>query len=233
MSLPAVYARVAQLEALVQRTVNPPQPTSQPAQQPVYLERGVASSSLAGPYIGTLSPYGTTSPFGTPASVGAPAFVTALQSALGVGAPAAGTAGQQALAAAQAEIGVQEQPPGSNDSPRIAEYRTATVGAYAGAPWCAYFVSWAAAQAGAPIGDNGSGLGAVAGVEAWAQKTGRLLPADAVPSAGDLILFGHRHIGIVESVNADGTITTVEGNHSQAVERVTRQRSEATGFVRL
>jgi hypothetical protein len=40
-------------------------------------------------------------------------------------------------------------------------------------------------------------------------------------------------VGIVESVNADGTLTTVEGNHSQAVERVTRQRSESTGWVRL
>jgi hypothetical protein len=48
-----------------------------------------------------------------------------------------------------------------------------------------------------------------------------------------MILFGSRHVGIVEAVNADGTLTTVEGNHSQAVERVTRQRSEATGFVRL
>ena len=237
MSLPAVYARVAALEAMVQRAVAPPPappparpPAAAAAPQPVYLERGVASSSLTSPFLGTSSLLGTTT--GTPAA--APAFVSALQSALGVGTAVDGTtAGQRMLAAAQAEIGVREEPPGSNDSPRIAEYRTATVGAYAGAPWCAYFVSWAAAQAGAPIGDNGAGHGAVEGVAAWAGKTGRLLPADAIPQPGDLILFGSAHIGIVESVNPDGTITTVEGNHSQAVERVTRQRSEATGFVRL
>jgi hypothetical protein len=221
MSLPAAFARVAQLEALVQRAVAP----VQPPRQPVYLERGVTSTTgtAAGPYIGTLSGLGTTT--------SAP-FVSALQSALGVAAPA-GSPGQVALQVAQGEIGVREEPPGSNEGARIAEYRTATVGAYAGAPWCAYFVSWAAAQAGAPIGDNGSGLGSVDGVAAWAGKTGRLLPADATPQPGDLILFGGRHIGIVESANADGTFTTVEGNHSQAVERVTRQRSEATGFVRL
>ena len=57
--------------------------------------------------------------------------------------------GLRALAAATGEIGVQEEPPGSNDGPRIAQYRAATAGA-ASTPgrWCAYFVSWAAAQAG-------------------------------------------------------------------------------------
>ena len=60
---------------------------------------------------------------------------------------------------AQAEVGVAEQPPGSNDSPRIAQYRQATAGSGVG-PWCAYFVSWAARQAGAPLGDQGQGFGA-------------------------------------------------------------------------
>jgi hypothetical protein len=103
-------------------------------------------------------------------------------------------------------------------------------GAYAGAPWCAYFVSWCAAQAGAPIGDGGSGLGSVEAVNAWAQRTGRFTTQ---PAPGELILFGRRHIGIVESVNADGTLTTVEGNTSDGVHRRTHAVSEATGFVRL
>jgi hypothetical protein len=216
MSLPAAFARVAALEAMVQQVVAP--------QQPVYRESSVASTTLAAPYVGTSSATGTTA--ATP-------FVSALQSALAPAGVTGDTAGTRALAVAQGEIGVQEEPPGSNDSPRIAEYRTATAGAYAGAPWCAYFVSWAAAQAGAPIGDNGSGEGAVEGITSWAETTGRLLPASAEPQPGDLILFGGAHVGIVESVNADGSLTTVEGNHSQAVERVSRQRSEATGWVRL
>jgi hypothetical protein len=208
---------VAALEAMVQQAVAP--------QQPVYRERAVASTStLASPYLGTSSLAGTTT---------ASPFVNALQSALAPTTTGGDTPGTRALAIAQGEIGVAEEPPGSNDSPRIAEYRTATAGAYAGAPWCAYFVSWAAAQAGAPIGDNGSGEGAVEGIAAWAGRTGRLLPASAEPQPGDLILFGGAHVGIVESVNPDGSLTTIEGNHSQAVERVTRQRSEATGWVRL
>jgi hypothetical protein len=136
----------------------------------------------------------------------------------------------RALDAARSQLGVTEQPPGSNDGPDIAKYRSAVAGSYAGAPWCAYFVSWAAAQAGAPIGDGGTGLGSVEAVTAWAQRTGRYTTQ---PAPGELILFGGRHIGIVESVNADGTLTTIEGNTSDGVHRRTHAVSEATGFVRL
>lgn len=130
-------------------------------------------------------------------------------------------------------MGQGEVPPGSNDGPRIAVYRAAVAGSYAGAPWCAYFVSWAAAAAGAPLGELGQGFGSVAQIRDWAARTGRLLPAGAAPQRGDLILFGDRHVGIVESVNADGSLTTIEGNHGNAVERVRRSPAEATGYVRL
>src|SRR3954454_7752268 len=44
-------------------------------------------------------------------------------------APGVGGGGTQAMIqAASAEVGQTEQPPGSNDSPRIAEYRQATAG---------------------------------------------------------------------------------------------------------
>jgi cell wall-associated NlpC family hydrolase len=152
-----------------------------------------------------------------------------------LGAPVIGgdgpsSAGVGALRAAETQVGQAEQPPGSNDGPAIAMYRGAVAGAYAGAPWCAYFVSWAAAQAGAPIGDHGQGLGSVAAITDWARSTGRLV---SQPQPGDLILFGTRHVGIVESVNPDGSMTTVEGNASNAVSRETHQPWEATGYVRL
>src|SRR3954447_11271607 len=50
---------------------------------------------------------------------------------------------------------------------------------------------------------------------------------------GDLILLGDRHVGIIESLNPDGTLTTIEGDTSDRVNRRTHSRSEATGFVRL
>ena len=149
------------------------------------------------------------------------------------GATGPASAGQRALAVAASTIGVTEDPPGSNDGPGLATFRASVAGAARGEPWCAYFASWAAAQAGAPLGDSGQGIGSVEGITAWAGRTGRLLPAGATPAPGDLVLFGSRHVGIVESVNADGTLTTVEGNYRNAVARVRRSPLEATGYVRL
>jgi len=148
---------------------------------------------------------------------------------------AAGTGrGAQMVALAQAELGVTEQPPGSNDSPRIAEYRTATAGSGVG-PWCNYFVSWIAKQAGAPLGEQGQGFGAVAATWDWAQRTGRAIPAGSTPQPGDLIVWDGRHIGMVESVLPDGRVQTIEGNSSNMVTRRVHSANGdgATGYVRL
>jgi hypothetical protein len=169
----------------------------------------------------------------------ATAFASALQGASATTAavpmPAGGTsAGQAMLAAVRPEVGQTEQPPGSNDSPRIAQYRQATAGAPGPGPWCAYFVSWAARQAGVPIGDSGQGYGRVDDVMAWGQRAGKALPAGSTPQPGDLIVWDE-HIGIVESVGADGSINTIEGNSSDSVAR--RQYGSdgggAVGYVRL
>ena len=183
-------------------------------------------------------------PAPAPATTTTPtAFAGALQGAMGTAAPTAslavaggGTpAGQAMVNLARAEIGVTEQPPGSNESPRIAQFRQATAGAPGPGPWCAYFVSWAAREAGVPIGDAGQGFGRVDDVWAWGQRAGKAIPAGSgPPQPGDLIVWDE-HIGIVESVGADGSIRTIEGNSSNSV----AQRSYgsdgggAIGFVRL
>ena len=142
-------------------------------------------------------------------------------------------AGQAILNAIRPEVGVAEQPPGSNDSPRIAQYRQATAGSGVG-PWCAYFVSWAARQAGVPLGDSGQGFGRVDDVMAWAQQAGKALPAGSTPAAGDLIVWDE-HIGVVERVDPDGTIRTIEGNSSDRVSQRTygSDGGGAVGYVRL
>ena len=175
-------------------------------------------------------------------------FASQLQSAMGPGAlgatagptaplgvaSAGGGVGARIVAAAEGEVGQAEQPPGSNDSPRIAQYRAATAGNPGPGPWCAYFVSWAARQAGAPVGDQGQGFGSVDALYAWAQHAGRAEPAGSgyVPKPGDLIVF-NEHIGIVENVLPDGTIQTIEGNSSDRVSKRTHPRSDAVGFVRM
>ena len=145
-----------------------------------------------------------------------------------------GSGGRGALlAAVQAEVGQAEAPPGSNESPRIAQYRQATAGAPGPGPWCAYFVSWAAKQAGMPIGDSGQGFGAVDSVQAWAERTGRFVPTGTgTPRPGDLVVWD-QHIGVVESVAADGSIHSIEGNSSDRVSRRTHGAGGALGFVRM
>lgn len=152
----------------------------------------------------------------------------------------AGPTGQLIANIAQAEVGVREEPPGSNNGARIAEYRTATAGSGVG-PWCSYFVSWVCGQAGVPIGANGQGEGWVPNVERWGKDTGRWIdPSAGIPAqAGDVVIFDRNgdgltdHIGIVTGTRPDGGIETVEGNSSDAVSRRSYAPGGWTGLVRV
>lgn len=143
--------------------------------------------------------------------------------------------GARIVAIAETQLGQTEQPPGSNESPAIAEYRSATEGAIPGAPWCAYFASWVARQAGEPLGSQGQGLGAVSDIWSWAQSTGRAIPngPGVVPKPGDLIVFGDEHVGIVRDVLPNGQIQTIEGNYENKVAANVRSPTEATGYVEM
>lgn len=212
MSFEGAVQRVSQIDTMLQQLVTPT----------------AASTTTAGSSTGS-----TTATTGS--STGS-SFQSALASAQADpsaavdGSGAESNPGLRALAIAKSQLGVTEQPPGSNDGPQISMYRSAVAGSYAGAPWCAYFVSWAAQQAGVPLGSNGQGLGSVSEITDWAKSTGRFTET---PQPGDLILFGTEHVGIVESVNPDGTLTTVEGNTSNGVYERQHLPSEATGYVRL
>jgi hypothetical protein len=212
VSLQLVVARVAELNsALAPQTVAPTTaaPSTSTSTTP-------GDSSFAGMLQGAM---------GTSAAGGA----TATSSV----APAGGSVGEKILNAARGEIGVTESPPGSNNSPRIAQYRQATAGSPGPGPWCAYFVSWACKQAGVPVGDHGQGFGSVDALYSWAQHAGRAQPVSSgyVPKPGDLIVF-NQHIGIVENVLPGGQIQTIEGNSSDRVSRRTHSRGDAIGFVR-
>ena len=167
-------------------------------------------------------------------------FAGALQSATAAsaGAPvtgaavAPGPAGVVAAARAEFDRGVAEEPPGSNDGARIKLYRSAAGNAPPG-PWCAYFTSWVAREAGVPLGETGQGFGSVDAVWAWAQRSGKAVPASAgPPRPGDLIVWDE-HIGVVEGVLPDGRIQTIEGNSSDRVSRRTHPAGAAIGYVRL
>lgn len=217
-----------------------PQDSHHPSDYPVVSLESVLTriQALDGAFV---PPQSTSS---TSSSTGSTSFASALQGAMGTSATAAtapvsstltgNSAGARMVAAASAEVGQAEQPPGSNDSPRIAQYRSATAGAPGPGPWCAYFVSWAARQAGAPLGDQGQGFGSVDALYAWAQRTGRAYTAASgqTPQPGDLMVF-HEHVGLVESVDANGQIHTIEGNSSDQVARRVHPVSDAVGFVHV
>jgi len=139
------------------------------------------------------------------------------------------------LALVEYHKGVHETPDGSNQSPDIARYLTATAGAVTGAAWCAYFVSYIARRAGMPIGDGGQGMGYVGSVNDWAQSVNRYFSSSDTrfhPQGGDVIMWSPNHIGIVIA-NHGGTLTTVEGNASNRVNKLTRSATSATGYLRL
>jgi hypothetical protein len=206
MSLEVTLARIAQLQSVLA-----PKPPA-PAKADPSAFQGTLQSAESG-----LAPGTAAAPLALPQPV------------------AGGTpAGQAIVNLVRGEVGQAEQPPGSNDSPRIAQYRQATAGSGVG-PWCAYFTSWAAREAGVPLGDTGQGFGRVDDVYAWAQRAGKAIPAGSgPPQPGDLIVWDE-HIGIVESVLPDGSIQTIEGNSSDAVTRRTHDATGdgAIGYVRL
>ena len=188
---------------------------------------GAAAALLEGP-AGALTAAGTTSPIAyAPGGI-----VGALPTSPG---SYGSSPGGRLVAAAESQIGQTEQPPGSNESPAIAQYRSATAGAIPGAPWCAYFASWAAREAGEPIGPQGAGLGSVSEVWSWAQSTGRAIAngPGVVPRPGDLIVFGDEHVWIVRDVLPDGQIQTIEGNYENKVAANVRSPTEATGYVEM
>jgi uncharacterized protein (TIGR02594 family) len=153
-----------------------------------------------------------------------------------------GAVGARMVQLAQGEVGVSETG-GNNDGSRIREYRSATAGAEnSPGPWCSYFVSWLAKNAGAPVGAGGNGTGYVPTLEAWGKQQGRYqdFSAGARPQPGDIVIFDWGrdgvadHTGIVEHVDADGAIHTIEGNSSDRVQRQTyaATTNDIKGFVR-
>lgn len=119
------------------------------------------------------------------------------------------------LKKAVSQLGTKENPSGSN----TVKYNTLFYGrkvsgsAY---PWCCVFVWWVFKKCGASkLFCEGQKVAYCPTVESWGLRNNLLVNK---PKAGDLVLFEFNkagranHIGILESVNKDGTYTTIEGN---------------------
>lgn len=118
------------------------------------------------------------------------------------------------IKAAQKEIGVTEYPPGSNK----VKYNTWYYGREvqgADYPWCAAFISWLFRDTKLVIK-----TASCATMGNWFKNNKRWFTE---PQPGDIVFYKFKttrnnnwtnHVGIVESINADGSIITIEGNTS-------------------
>src|SRR3954447_9194346 len=108
MSFDVALARMAQLQSLFTPAAAAPAPIPPTAPSTTTSFASQLQSAGATATLNAPTPTAPTAPTAPPAS--------------------AGSAGEAILNAIRPEVGVAEQPPGSNDSPRIAQYRQATAG---------------------------------------------------------------------------------------------------------
>jgi peptidoglycan hydrolase-like protein with peptidoglycan-binding domain len=137
------------------------------------------------------------------------------------------------LAQARALLGVDETPPGSNHNQITAWY------GFDGA-WCDMYISYVAAHSDNLAAVYGKFAYTVAHAQAF-QRHGRWHYGLGGARPGDVVFFdwsGTRrlsqidHVGVIEAVHANGTITTLEGNTSNAVRRRVRNAACVVGYGR-
>ena len=130
------------------------------------------------------------------------------------------------LEVASKEVGVREEPPGSNRGPRVDEYlRSVKLDPAGGSfAWCAAFVYWCFEQAAVSLGRDNPVICTAGVLDHWrrAQQVGipRVAAAEAIDDPGRVrpgMIFvldaggGAGHTGLVESVQG-GRLVTIEGN---------------------
>src|ERR1043166_5197090 len=137
------------------------------------------------------------------------------------------------LGAARKLIGTTENPPGSN-------HNQITEGDGFSGAWCDMAVSYAAAHSDNLAAVCGKQCNTVHHAEAF-QAKGRWHYGLGGARPGDVVFFdwsGSRsigaidHVGVIEAVHGNGTITTLEGNTSDQYLRRVRNASCVVGYGR-
>jgi hypothetical protein len=111
----------------------------------------------------------------------------------------------------------------------VAQAEVGQSGVYAdGGFWCAKFATWVLNAAGYDIRSDGPA------------QLKQMMPATDSPSPGDLVFINlmaddsgqTSHVAVVESINPDGSVNTVEGNGPSTIHvaRGVRLPSEITGY---
>lgn len=145
---------------------------------------------------------------------------------------------QKAVNVALSQVGVRENG-NSNNSAEVNKYR---FGKANGNPWCASFVSYCYGQGQG--NNNKSTFGfteSSQSIKNQAIKAGKYSTKASgyKPQVGDLAVWTYDnnsgHVGIIASINNDGSFDVVEGNCDNKVQRCTRSMNtkDLNGFVRM
>jgi hypothetical protein len=129
--------------------------------------------------------------------------------------------------AAEALVGIREEPLGSNSGPQVHQIQTST-GAF-GAPWCVSTIQYEWQKAG--LGTWAEDTAGAYFLEDYARRNGCVIPR---PLAGCSVVYhlGDGHAGTVVDVLRNGNFYAVEGNWGNEVVRILRNpRSIPCTFV--
>ena len=148
------------------------------------------------------------------------------------------------LEVARSQIGVKENPSGSNKVKYNTEYYGRAVSG-SGYAWCATYVWWVFKEAGCPELFFGGKKSAFCPTIADYYIGKKQTVAKSKGQPGDIVLFDWNqnnssdHIGIIEKKNSDGTYTCIEGNtavgndsNGGKVMRRTRYQSQISWICR-
>ncbi|THU34237.1 CHAP domain-containing protein [Niastella caeni] len=148
---------------------------------------------------------------------------------------------EKALDIAITQLGVREDPGNKNRGKQVEKY-LAAVGLGPGYAWCMAFVYWCFNEASDKMARKNP-LYLTGGVlDQWRRRKDQF--RGVTPQPGDVFIMdygkGTGHTGLVEKVNEDGTIDTIEGNTNDEgsregyeVCRRKRNRSAIHGYLRF
>jgi hypothetical protein len=153
----------------------------------------------------------------------------------------------RALEIATSQLGVEEQPPGSNRGPEVDRYVAGVdgrgsylvpAGDARGVPWCARFAVWCIQSAAVELGllDPLRGAGDLASAHKWsrwARSAGRLRQ-EPRPGYVGLLLHSDQtgHVVLVADVQGSMVVTR-EGNSRNAVRALLRDAATFAAWVEV
>ncbi len=166
----------------------------------------------------------------------------------GAGRPPANILARKTAEIASRDVGIREQPPGSNDGPRIRQYLD-TVGLFPGCPYCAAAVTtWVTEAYKTFTGTLADFRGSGSAMRLLSRNAKLSFEPETITDADLPCIFvkdeggGKGHAGLIVGRNGDGTglVQTVEANtdpggsrEGQGVYARQRHMSEIAGCIRI